>query len=152
MHYGFIEKKTHSRIHKEYVLGHIIERKKSDDLASSILDGRYVEQKHRLKGCGIENIIYIVEGESTSQCRVSENALRTATTHTKVVSGFKVFRVKSIEETVMWLSLWTEKIKSTLLESDIENLITYKKFCNGSTKTGNMNVKKVFAKQLAVVK
>jgi len=144
-------RKTLSRKPKEHVLNYIIERKKADDLASSIVDGRYIEQKHRLKESGISNVIYIVEGESTSQCRVSEGALKTAIRHTKVLSGFKVFRVKSIEETVMWLSLWTEKIKRLLLHSDIEKLMTYKRFCNGSTKGGNMTIQKVLSKQLAVV-
>ena len=81
----------------EYVLNHIMERKKADDLASSIVDGRYIEQKHRLQECKIQNVVYVVEGEPSSQCRVSESALRTAVTHTKVVSGFNVFRTKSIE-------------------------------------------------------
>lgn len=47
---------------EKYVLDYIIERKKADDLASSILDGRYKEQKYRLKNSGITNIIYLYEG------------------------------------------------------------------------------------------
>lgn len=82
---------------KEYVMNYIMERKRADDLASSIMDGRYIEQKHRLLSCGITNVVYIVEGEPSSQCRVSDSALRTAVIHTKVVSGFKVFRAKSVE-------------------------------------------------------
>jgi crossover junction endonuclease MUS81 len=34
-------------------LDFIIERKKADDLAASILDGRYKDQKYRLKNSGI---------------------------------------------------------------------------------------------------
>jgi crossover junction endonuclease MUS81 len=44
------------------VLDFIVERKTADDLASSIVDGRYNEQKARLKNCGISNVIYLVEG------------------------------------------------------------------------------------------
>lgn len=46
----------------EYVLDFIIERKTADDLAASIMDGRYEEQKFRLKNCGINNVIYLIEG------------------------------------------------------------------------------------------
>ena len=46
----------------DYVLDFIVERKTADDLAASIMDGRYEEQKFRLKNCGINNVIYLVEG------------------------------------------------------------------------------------------
>jgi crossover junction endonuclease MUS81 len=46
----------------DYVLDFIVERKTADDLAASIMDGRYEEQKFRLKCCGINNVIYLVEG------------------------------------------------------------------------------------------
>lgn len=44
------------------VLDYVIERKKADDLSASIIDGRYKEQKYRLKNCGAKNIIYLYEG------------------------------------------------------------------------------------------
>lgn len=44
------------------VLDCIIERKTGNDLADSIKDGRYEEQKQRLLTCGIKNVIYLVEG------------------------------------------------------------------------------------------
>jgi len=137
---------------KEYVLDHIIERKKADDLASSIIDGRYVEQKHRLQECGIPNVIYIIEGDPTSGCAVPELALRTAVNHTKTMSGFKVFRAKSIEDTLMWLSMWTEKIKKYVNRDYAqEKCMTYKEFCTGSSKGGNMTIQKCLSKQLSVV-
>eukprot|EP00602_Paraphysomonas_sp_CaronLab_P008980 CAMPEP_0185022798 /NCGR_PEP_ID=MMETSP1103-20130426/5501_1 /TAXON_ID=36769 /ORGANISM="Paraphysomonas bandaiensis, Strain Caron Lab Isolate" /LENGTH=824 /DNA_ID=CAMNT_0027555037 /DNA_START=21 /DNA_END=2495 /DNA_ORIENTATION=- len=46
------------------VLDCIVERKTVSDLASSIQDGRYDEQKQRLKCCGVEHIVYLVEGQS----------------------------------------------------------------------------------------
>ena len=45
--------------YKNKVLDFIVERKKADDLASSIIDGRYKDQKYRLLNCGISNIYYI---------------------------------------------------------------------------------------------
>lgn len=47
------------------VLDYVIERKKADDLSSSIIDGRYKEQKYRLKNCGASNILYFYEGHPT---------------------------------------------------------------------------------------
>jgi crossover junction endonuclease MUS81 len=40
---------------KELVLPYIIERKRMDDLRSSIMDGRYKEQKQRIQQCGLTN-------------------------------------------------------------------------------------------------
>ena len=45
----------------EVVLDYIVERKRLDDLISSVKDGRFHEQKFRLKRSGIKNVVYIVE-------------------------------------------------------------------------------------------
>ena len=54
-----------NRTKEQLVLDYVVERKKADDLASSILDGRYKEQKFRLKTSGISNIIYLYEGHAS---------------------------------------------------------------------------------------
>jgi ERCC4-type nuclease len=46
------------------VLDCVVERKTVNDLASSIVDGRYEEQKCRLQDCGVANCVYLVEGAS----------------------------------------------------------------------------------------
>lgn len=53
------------QIYKDDILHFIIERKSISDLAASIKDGRYVEQKSRLELFHNQNvqIIYIIEGE-----------------------------------------------------------------------------------------
>ena len=56
------KKKQSLYISTDYVLDFITERKTADDLAASIMDGRYEEQKYRLKNCGINNVVYLVEG------------------------------------------------------------------------------------------
>ncbi|KAI9644989.1 Crossover junction endonuclease mus81 [Ciborinia camelliae] len=43
------------------MLNHIMERKRIDDLIGSIKDGRYEEQKFRLKKSGITNVKYLIE-------------------------------------------------------------------------------------------
>lgn len=47
------------------VLDLLIERKRVSDLVISIRDGRYAEQKSRLKKTRLSNIMYIVEGKLT---------------------------------------------------------------------------------------
>ena len=51
---------------EENVLDWIVERKRVDDLASSIIDKRYDQQKYWLGKCGISNIVYLVEGDPDS--------------------------------------------------------------------------------------
>lgn len=81
----------------------VVERKTVNDLASSIVDGRYEEQKHRLKGCGVKNCVYLVEGaslnpqgvqnrgksadQSRSGATINTNAILTAMAATQAVGA-----------------------------------------------------------------
>lgn len=78
------------------VLDYIVERKKADDLISSIHDGRYKEQKYRLKNSGFTNIYYLYEGHLTGANAMSEKEVCSALLKTRVKDGFKVIQVKSI--------------------------------------------------------
>ena len=64
------KKKPEFREYIDYVLDFIVERKTADDLAASIVDGRYEEQKVRLKNCGINNVIYLIEGKAGQYTRI----------------------------------------------------------------------------------
>jgi crossover junction endonuclease MUS81 len=55
-----------------YTLDYIAERKTADDLGSSIVDGRYNQQKFRLSNSKIKNIFYIVEGRATQHAAVQD--------------------------------------------------------------------------------
>uniref|UniRef100_T1J8L5 Crossover junction endonuclease MUS81 n=1 Tax=Strigamia maritima TaxID=126957 RepID=T1J8L5_STRMM len=70
---------------RELVLDHIVERKRMDDLSSSIKDGRFHEQKFRMKECGLRHPIYLVEeiGTSTS---LPESTLIQAISNTQSTS------------------------------------------------------------------
>lgn len=67
------------KLSEAIVLDAIIERKTFNDLNSSIIDGRYEEQKCRLRHCPIASRIYLIEGVS-STCNLStkSSAMRTA--------------------------------------------------------------------------
>ncbi|CAF0906643.1 unnamed protein product [Brachionus calyciflorus] len=53
--------RARSGSHPDIVLNYIVERKRMDDLCSSIIDGRYKEQKFRLKKSGITYAVYLIE-------------------------------------------------------------------------------------------
>lgn len=94
----------------DYVLDFIVERKTADDLAASIMDGRYEEQKFRLKNCGINNVIYLVEGTPGQYCKIPEAVLRKASIHTQIFHGFNVMRIPTIQESLKWLTQMTKEM------------------------------------------
>jgi crossover junction endonuclease MUS81 len=53
-------------LEKEYVLNCIVERKTISDLAHSITDKRYTDQKYRLKNCGLSRLFYLIEGATST--------------------------------------------------------------------------------------
>ena len=78
---------------KEYVTGFVVERKQAGDLAESIVDGRYLAQKYRLKKCGLRRVVYLVEGILGSQDKLPEQSLRTALVQTSTLDGYKIQRM-----------------------------------------------------------
>ena len=46
---------------------HVVERKRSDDLATSIIDGRYQEQQFRFNHARIRHPVYLVENHSKAE-------------------------------------------------------------------------------------
>jgi len=92
----------------------IIERKSLSDLLSSIKDGRYEEQSHRLShatGLHAHNIIYIIEG-MTSQLRsfLEKRIVYSAITSLSFFKGFSVYRTASIQETAEMIVWMADKI------------------------------------------
>uniref|UniRef100_A0A8D0TSU1 Crossover junction endonuclease MUS81 n=1 Tax=Sus scrofa TaxID=9823 RepID=A0A8D0TSU1_PIG len=70
---------------RELVLDHIVERKRLDDLCRSIIDGRFREQKFRLKRCGLGHPVYLVEERGSGQnLSLPESTLLQAVTNTQV--------------------------------------------------------------------
>ncbi|XP_064787103.1 crossover junction endonuclease MUS81 isoform X2 [Oncorhynchus masou masou] len=94
---------------RELVLDYIIERKRMDDLCGSIIDGRFREQKFRLKRCGLQKPIYLVEecGSAAAHLSLPETTLQQAIVNTQVVDGFFVKRVQDVKESVAYLTVMT---------------------------------------------
>lgn len=105
----------HKRTGKEAVLNYICERKRLDDLAMSIRDGRFSEQKNRLKRLGITNVHYLVEeGGLGDVQRIIEmkKAIETAIAMVVTVSNFYMQRFRRTDDTVEWLASMTEVLKT----------------------------------------
>eukprot|EP00066_Takifugu_rubripes_P003939 XP_003966918.1 PREDICTED: crossover junction endonuclease MUS81 [Takifugu rubripes] len=157
---------------RELVLDYIIERKRIDDLCSSIIDGRFREQKFRLKRCGLRKPIYLVElhGNAASHQSLPEKTLQQAIVSTQVVDGFFVKRVQDVRESAAYLTIMTRQLtklyqnrtlvcRSRELEGDQVgqedragipscSLISFAEFNHGAVKNKCQTVKEVFARQL----
>ncbi|KKA28711.1 hypothetical protein TD95_003796 [Thielaviopsis punctulata] len=97
----------------ELVLDWIIERKRMDDLISSFSDGRYHEQKQRLKRCGVPNVVYVIEEIPMDSKHYSkfEDAVASAMASLQVVSGYFVKRTHKLDETIQYLVRLTKLIR-----------------------------------------
>lgn len=88
------------------VLPYIVERKRMDDLASSIKDGRFHEQKFRLSDCGLPNRIYMIENRgNNAHVGLPLTNLLQATTNTIVQNEFTVKFTDSNEDSMLYLSV-----------------------------------------------
>ncbi|KAI9800485.1 MAG: hypothetical protein M1825_004033 [Sarcosagium campestre] len=98
----------------EIVLDYIVERKRLDDLISSIKDGRFHEQKFRLRKSGLKNVIYIIEEISMNADHFSkyEEAVESAISSTQVVDGFFVKRTPKLDDTIRYLARMTMLLKT----------------------------------------
>ena len=88
----------------------IIERKTLDDLSSSIMDGRYKEQKQRLLASQ-KKIVYIIEGLSKNNRGLKYSTLQSAILNMQFRDNITVVRTKNIEETASMLIMMKDKLK-----------------------------------------
>ncbi|KAG7497339.1 crossover junction endonuclease MUS81 [Solea senegalensis] len=160
---------------RELVLDYIIERKRMDDLCGSIIDGRFREQKFRLKRCGLRRPVYLVEecGTAASHLSLPEATLQQAIVNTQVVDGFFVKRVQDVRESAAYLTIMTRYLTKlyqnrTLTchtrqseadgghhHDDSDNtefpscsLMSFMEFNHGAVKNKCQTVREVFARQL----
>ena len=96
----------------------IIERKSFSDLLSSIKDGRYEEQSHRLLNTSElppHSIIYLLEGMfSNLKNPKDKNLIFSCITSLNFFKGFSIMRTSTIYETAEWLILLVLKITKEL--------------------------------------
>ena len=106
----------------------IIERKSFSDLLSSIKDGRYEEQSHRLKnasGFPSHNVVYIIEGMfSTLRTLLEKKLVISAMASLNYFKGFSVIRTSSVHETAEMLIYMADKIDRNFMKGILPSYIT----------------------------
>ena len=138
---------------EEYIIDYLIERKTLNDLASSIMDGRYTEQKYRMKNSSFKNISYLFEGQDLSLNglgNINKNSINTAIFHTINIHDLNIIKSNSTMETIQILIDIDRKIKKSfqfLLDKD-NNKITYNEFMKLYAKTKNSSASSIFLRQL----
>ena len=91
----------------------LIERKRTDDFAASISDGRWREQKARLSASGAI-VIYLIEGSLYGQSKPPET-LSSAIWNTMLRDKMWVIQTRGLEDTSLHLQQLTKKIGTTIL-------------------------------------
>jgi crossover junction endonuclease MUS81 len=116
----------------------IFERKTISDLAASIKDGRFREQKQRLLQYPFHRITYIIEGASFHTLHttptlygISTTALQSALVSLSYRDGFHVIYTSSVEETMTYIQFISkrmiehpEKVQFTQKETTEESYLS----------------------------
>ena len=98
----------------EVALDWIVERKRLDDLIGSIKDGRFYEQKFRLRRSGAKNVVYLIEDITLSSEYATKyhEMMESAIASTQVVDGYFVKRTAKLDDTIRYLARMTVMLKS----------------------------------------
>lgn len=154
---------------QEVVLPYIVERKRIDDFAMSIKDGRFHEQKFRLHKSGIENLIYLIESYGNNQhTGLPLKTLLQAATNTQIHGKFIVKFTDCHQDSMMYLAVMTELLikkysdkvliscpknnLGTVLNNDFIPVLNFNEFNQLSSKTKNLKIREIFIKQLLQLK
>ncbi|TVY31359.1 Crossover junction endonuclease, partial [Lachnellula subtilissima] len=147
----------------EVVLDWIVERKRLDDLIASIKDGRFHDQKFRLR----------------KKCDRYIEAVQTAIASTQVVNGYFVKQTQHLTDSVLYLARLTKMLKGLYEDKPLQVIptkvitthnylpllthlretkpaeefhTTYTAFASLSSKSDSLTLKDVFLKMLMCVK
>ena len=97
----------------------LFERKSIADLLSSIKDGRYSEQAHRLLYSGTHashNIIYLIEGSYTHLPTRDKKTVVSAMTSIQLFKGFSIQRTTSVVDSANMIVGMAKRIEQKLAE------------------------------------
>ena len=140
---------------KLYMIDLLIERKTLNDLASSIIDGRYNEQKYRIKKYGYKNAYYLFEGTELSaneylgKGNLNKDAINTAIYNTINIHNLNIIRTSGTKETINKLIEFDRRIKQGFKFLEVNGKkVTFEEFNESFLKTKNASVKEIFYRQL----
>lgn len=127
----------------------IIERKTLKDLASSICDGRYKDQSHRLEECNVHNhnIYYLIEGNinnfkpfTRTKNIITSDILLSSFTSISNIKGFSLYRSDNIHESARWILQMIYKINKEKYNSYFKNNQIQNNQIQNNTNTDNTNI------------
>ncbi|KAI8066753.1 hypothetical protein BC940DRAFT_302209 [Gongronella butleri] len=104
----------HRATNEELFLDIVVERKRLDDLLYSIKDGRYMEQKYRLKNSSCRKVIYVIEEynkEALLKGSINAQTVRTSMASIQAVDNFYLKRTTSLDETIDYLVTTTKMVQ-----------------------------------------
>lgn len=142
---------------KEFVLPYIVERKRLDDFSNSIKDGRFHEQKFRLKQFGVENVIYLIENympDRKIQTGLPLKTLLQAATNTQIHSNFQVKFTENSQLTILYLTVMTSFIENMFKNKELLKfqMTEFTVFNQSGVKQKRCTVRETFIKQLLALK
>ncbi len=138
--------------HQEYVCDEILERKTAQDLAVSIKDGRYYEQKARLECSTCSHPIYLVEGNIQNVTIIPVSALETCIMETRL-GGFFVKQTGNQDQTCDFIHHVHQSVQKKHVQGkyELNSATKYETFCS-NTRSHHMNtVKQAFQAMLVQV-
>ena len=149
---------------KDLVLDYVVERKRLDDLQSSIFDGRFEQQKLRLLNSGVRRPVYMIEDVgSLRTSNLTSAGLAQAVVNILTHDGIDVEKVKNpahANDYLLSMTRCLEKLysKMDLISCNQERLksgeaspnefITFSEFQTKGAKITNWTVREMFAKHL----
>lgn len=137
----------------------LFERKTISDLASSVKDGRYKEQKHRMiSKFPPHRISYIIEGGSIivkgNENGLSKSVFNGVYANTMYRDGIHMIFVKNIQETASWICDIAQKLisKPDSFDEEIGGADNYVSACRAkSKKMDNIDPRTCYHMQLAQI-
>lgn len=153
----------HDRTH-DLVLDYVIERKRLDDLASSIFDGRFEQQKLRLINSGLRRPVYLIEDiGALRHGAITSSGLAQAVVNILTHDGIDVEKVKNLAHANDYLIGMTKCITKLYSNMDLKSasqerlksgeaakneFMTFSEFQTKGAKITNWTVREMFAKHL----
>ena len=98
-----------------------MERKRLDDLIGSIKDGRFNEQKFRLRKSGMKNVTYLIEDYSISAERSEKygEAVQSAIASMQIVSDIFLKQTSKLDNTIKYLARMTKSLQQLYTKMEI---------------------------------
>lgn len=126
-----------------YLLDYVVERKTVDDLVSSIKDGRYKDQKKRLKNSDITHVYYLIEGNLDKEKGFP--GLTPAIAAIRLVNNFTMMRTDNARASVDFLikvhSRMKKHVDDLINKDSVTFKRTYEDFFKRQNKYKNMKLR-----------